>query len=491
MGIYMQCGEETLMRFQTQIPTSPKSREKRGGLRFLFPLIILFCGVVVGQVKPDSVTYDLRVSIEPQPGAIAVRGKISVPVEAGARSLQFGLHETFTIKKLLINSRSAKFSFRPGDPSPIFPATHKVVVNLPAGIVAGKLPVEIEYGGKLKEIPEFGTSEDQKQAMDDQINSRMVELATYSSWYPQFFVFGRPIETTLEVSLPKGWLAICSGKKIDDREQNGRTVTRWSSAHDTDILITAAPNYRGKVIPFVDGQIAIYYTQLPEAFIDREGGEIAAVMNLFTQGLGSTTIPSGTIKLVFSPKRKGQGRAGIARPGMIVTSEGRMLDALTQDPNFSLLQDLAHEIAHFWWNFGAGQGDWINEAFAEYSSAIAVQQIVSEEQFRKVLEGYRGEVSGLPADAPSLAKVPFDGSAFVVRYYKRSLMLDSIRQSMGNDRFAAAAREFFQTYTGKSIGTAEFRSFWKEKLGENKELIDVWLDSGGGLPELAKVAVHK
>jgi hypothetical protein len=320
--------------------------------------------------------------------------------------------------------------------------------------------------------------------MDDQINSRLVELANYSSWYPQFFVYGRPIETKLEVSLPKGWLAICSGKKLDEQEKDGRTVTRWSSVLDTDILITAAPNFKGKVIPLADGQIDIYYTQLPEEFIDRDGSEIEAVMNLFARGLGGTTIPSGAVKHVFSPMHKGQGRAGIARPGMIVTSEGRMLEELGRDPKFSLLQDVAHEVAHFWWNFGAGQGDWINEAFAEYSSAVAVEQIVSKEQFEKVLERYRSEVRELPAGAPSLGKVPFDGSGFVVRYYKGSLMLDSIRRTMGSDAFAGAAREFFQTYTGKSVGTAEFRSFWKEKLGHKGNLIDSWLDSTGGLPEL-------
>jgi hypothetical protein len=115
---------------------------------------------------------------------------------------------------------------------------------------------------------------------------------------------------------------------------------------------------------------------------------------------------------------------------------------------------------------------------------VAVEQIVSKEQFEKVLERYRSEVRELPAGAPSLGKVPFDGSGFVVRYYKGSLMLDSIRRTMGSDAFAGAAREFFQTYTGKSVGTAEFRSFWKEKLGHKGNLIDSWLDSTGGLPEL-------
>jgi len=269
---------------------------------------------------------------------------------------------------------------------------------------------------------------------------------------------------------------------MDEKGVDERSVTHWSSAQDTDILITAAPNYKRKVIPLSEGQIEIYYTQLPEDFVEREGREIAAVMNLFETGLGATTIPSGTVKHVFSPKRKGQGRAGIARPGMIVTSEGRVLEELARDPKYSLFQDVAHEIAHFWWDFGAGQGDWINEAFAEYSSAVAVERIVSEEQFQKILEGYRAEVRDLPSDAPSLAKVPFDGSGFVVRYYKGSLMLDSIRQTMGNDAFYAATHEFFQTYKGKSIGTAEFRSFWRQALGDKKDLIDLWLDSTGGLP---------
>ncbi|HKV78566.1 MAG TPA: M1 family aminopeptidase [Candidatus Sulfotelmatobacter sp.] len=456
---------------------------------FLLLVIVLVCGIAaLGQEKPLLVTYDLKVVIEPKQGTISVHGKIGVPVAKEAKTLQFGLHDTFAIKRLLVHDRAVTFTFQPGDRSPIFPASKKVVVNLPAAAQPGEVQLEIEYGGRLKDIPEFGTSPDQTQALDDQINSRLVELANYSVWYPQFFVYGHPIATTLEVSLPKRWMAICSGKKLDEREKDGRAVTRWSSAQDTDILITAATNYKRKAIPVPDGQIEIYYTQLPEEFIDRDSGEIAAVVNLFTDGLGRTTIPSGTLKHVFSPKRKGQGRAGIARTGMIVTSEGRVLEELAKDPKFSLLQDVAHEIAHFWWDFGAGQGDWINEAFAEYWSATAVERIVSQEQFQKVLDRYRSEVQALPADAPALSKVPFGGSGFVVRYYKGSLMLDYLRQAMGRNQFYAAARDFFQTYKGRSIGTAEFRRFWNGKLGDQKDAVDKWLDSVGGLPEMGTAA---
>jgi aminopeptidase N len=75
-------------------------------------------------------------------------------------------------------------------------------------------------------------------------------------------------------------------------------------------------------------------------------------------------------------------------------------------------------------------------------------------------------------------------TSFVIRYYKGAAMLDTLRQTMGDEKFFLASREFFQTYTGKPTGTAEFRSFWKAKLGSQGELIDVWLDSRGGLPNI-------
>ncbi len=440
-------------------------------------------GAVTAQERPAPVSYDLALVIQPKHGSIQVHGKIGVPVAAEAKTLTFGLHETFGVKKLLVNDHPATFSFQPGQASMLNPATRNVVVTLPAQTGPGKIQLEIEYGGQLKQLPEFGTFADRRPAMDDQINSRMVELANYSSWYPQFFATGHAIESSLEVSLPKGWTAVCSGKKLEEHEKEGRSITRWSSPQDIDILVAAAPNYKKRLVSLPDGQVEIYYTNLPEDFVDKEGGEIGAVMSLFSQGLGDSAFPSATVKHVFSPKHRGQGRAGIARPGMIVTSEGIVLEELAKDPNFSLFQDVAHEMAHFWWNFGAGQGDWINEAFSEYSSAIAVRQVVSAEQFDSVIQGYRNAVRELPEDAPSLAKVPFDGSGFVVRYYKGSLMLDAVRQALGDDHFYQAAREFYETYKGKSAGTEEFRSFWKEKLGEQKALVDLWLDTGGSLPD--------
>jgi len=464
------------------------AKERPGGKRILVALAFFALGLpgfLAAQKDSGPLSYDLKVRIEPTPGIIEVQAKVEIPPkDLQARQLKFGLHETFAIGQLRVNGQDADFSFQPGELSPMTPAFRNVIVKLPPDVPQGRIRMDIEYRGRLKEIPEFGTFPDQELAMDDQVNSRMIELACYSSWYPQF-VLGEMIEVRMELSLPQGWIAICSGKKLDERTSAGRVVTRWFSAKDLDPLIAASPSYKKLSIRQSGVEIELYYTQMPEKFLEQEARQVADVVKLYSGRLGETNIPGGTIRHVYSPKRKGQGKAGIARPGLIVTSEGLTMESLAQDPHFSLFQPIAHEIAHFWWNSGVGQGDWINEAFSEYFSAVAVEMISSEAEFRTVIEDYRNQVRQLPAEAPSLATVPFvnDEVNYVVRNFKGALMLDHLRKNLGDEKFFRACREFFQTSRGRSIGTSEFRGFWTEKLSDQKTLVGLWLDSRGGLPQ--------
>ncbi len=458
----------------------------RGLLVPLFLGLTFSSSVMAGDTF-SLITYDLRARINPDSGSIAVEGSVKAPLEdPGARDLKFGLHDTFTIKKLQVDGKAARFSFAAGEPLPITPASRTVVVSLPPGVARGPLQMDIEYEGTLKKLPEFGEAPDQRLAMDDQINSHMVELAAYSSWYPQFML-GQPVRVELEVSLPAGWVSICSGVKVNEQTRQGQVITRWSSARDLDVLIVASPDFKKKLIRQSGVDIEIYHTRMPKEFIEGEASQIAGVVKLYTDSLGETYIPGEKVRHVYSPKRKGQGKAGIARPGLIVTSEGLTLEALAADPHFSLFQPIAHEIAHFWWHSGTGQGDWINESFAEYFSAVAVQKNASEEEFKNVLADYRKQVSELPADAPSISNIPFsnDSVGFVVRYYKGALMLHHLRKTLGEERFFQACREFYQTYKERAVGTGEFRSFWKEKLADQNNLVDVWLDSKGGVPQLS------
>jgi aminopeptidase N len=313
----------------------------------------------------------------------------------------------------------------------------------------------------------------------------MVELACYSCWYP-FFEFGNKFDIDLEVTLPQSWRCVCSGNKVETHQHNGRSLSRWEAKKDIDIVIVASPKLKQKTVKSSVADIDIYFTQLPDEYITREAEDIEKSLRLFTEILGNPRVSANAIKHVYSPKRRGQG--SFSRTGMIVSSEGRILEELTKNPHVSFLHGLAHEMAHFWWNFGRDQGDWINETLAEYFSLVAVQKLSSQAEFINRIKEYKDFIEELPQDAPSLSKVPpsNDEVGYVVRYCKGCLMFDYFRDLIGDKKFFKASRDFYQTFRDTLIGTAEFRSFWKEHLAEHGNILDMWLDSQGGLPNLDK-----
>jgi hypothetical protein len=444
----------------------------------IFVCLLNFPGVASAAGLDAPVQYELRAAIDPAGGSIAVSGTLRTPVEAGVHEIRFGLHRTFTIRTLRIDGVDAGFSYQPSEPKSFNPATRTVIVNVPDGAVhGGTAKIDISYDGILEHIPEWGSVPGQTLAMDDQINSNLGQLASYSSWYPQFFPFGHPLSYDLEVSVPSGWIAVSAGAKSEEKSSTGVT-TRWVSPRNIDIVISASPAFRIVTGQAGDIAIAVYHTEMPDAVIAREVSGLSSMMELFTGILGETSVPGNTIRHVYAPMKHGQGRAGIARQGIIVTSEGRVKDTLAVHPQATLFQDIAHEVAHFWWNFGKGQGDWINESYAEYFSALAVRSVVSPAAFEDVLSQYRQRVAGLSPDAQPLARVPANGDGFAVRYYKGALMLDDFRRIMGDEAFFAAARRFYMTYKDTSAGTEDFRSYWAAELRDPVR-VNAWLDTGG------------
>ena len=445
---------------------------------FFISLLFSYSGELT---RPTS--YHLKVRIEPESEELSVQGRFRVVLgDQPQGEFHFNLHGTFSIQELKVEGSPAEFHTERNAPWAIIPSSKKVSVKIPGPENRKFIDVDIAYHGKLEDIPEFGTSEDQQWALDDQINPRMIELATYSCWYPQFS-FGVRFETDLVLSLPEGWNCVCSGEKVNEWKEMNRKLSRWVSRNDIDIVIVGSPQLKMRAYQGSQINIQLYHTQMPGRFLESEIRQIEKIVNLYTKLLGPAAIPSGAIKHVFSPKRKGQG--SIARPGMVVTSEGCVLDELDKDPDFSLFYGMAHEIAHFWWNFGSAQGDWINETFAEYFASVADQFVVSKEAFERDLKSFREQVKRLPHDAPSLSSVPFAAGEtdYVVRYNKGPLMLNDIRDRIGDRTFFMLCRDFFQEFHDDLIGTSEFRKFWGGRLSEYETGLNVWLDSSGGIPK--------
>jgi hypothetical protein len=450
------------------------------GRRFdvaLLITILLSVGVVMadGSVASAGAVevrgYALEVRLDPGRQHVGVDGRVSLHPGQGESAFSFGLHETFRISRCTIDGQSARCR-RPGGNG-----GREVSVELPQGTRPGVVDLELAYEGAIENRPGWGDPRGEGPFMDDSAGPDRVELAIYSNWYP-VFGFGHVFDAELELGMPPGWGVTCIGQRIGGGEEGGAT-TRWEARAVNDLVIVASPGLRSKDVATAAGTVRIHHTRLPDRFLDRMAQETEQTLLLFSKLLGGAS-GDGVLQHVYSPRDWGQG---FARPGLIVSSEGRVLRALAEDPEASFLYGDAHEAGHFWWRFGAGQGDWINETFAEYFALVALQSIQGEDSYQEALARRRDTVAGLPEDAPPLAAVLMsDQNAYTVRYEKGALMLHALRERLGDEAFFRASRRFYESIRDSpGAGTDEFRGFWKDALGD-EALLSAWLDSSGSGP---------
>lgn len=450
-------------------------------------VMVVFAGVSFCSAagRGDVLRYQLNTVLEPQTGRVSVAGEVIVGSDLfESRRLSFLLHETFEVSRLAVEGQNLDFESRLTDRIGTRPASRRFLISLPSDIRTNPLRLEFSYSGKLKVLPEFGTPEAQKLGfgLDDVVNAGRVELASYSSWYPQIVPYGVPFDFELKLSTPSGWTIVANAEGTEHEITQDVLATRWNAQGVLDIVVVGSPQLSLTSISGHEYTVEIYASQLPDWFIAEEAKEIRETLGLFEKLLGHPKTGQATVRHVFSPRDAGQG--GYAREPMIVTSEGRILKALEKDPNLSLLRGIAHEIGHFWWSFGRGQGDWINEAFAEYFSLVAVEKIVSRQELARRIQRYRRAVHELPSDAPPLSQVPPSnvGHGYVVRYFKGALFLHFLRREVGDDEFWRASRKFYDLYRSDGATTDEFRAFWGDVLKKDAAMIDEWLDAPGGLP---------
>lgn len=436
-----------------------------------------------GTVSP--VAYVLDVHLEPAQRTVRVAGTaVVVRSDLEEPTLAFALHQTFAIDTLTVNGIDAEFTLEEIEPTSLSPASRRVVVKLPEKAREAFLDVGLSYGGSIAALPQFGAEGGDGRWLDDVVAPSRVELAWYSAWFPQFTDYGASFRVGLTVDLPAGWSSVSNAQPGETQDRDGRLVSHWMSPASSDIVLVAAPGLQRVVVDRGGGTVEIYHTRLPAEFIERETANATETLELYEGLLGAPRAPAAAVRVVYSPRSRGQG--GFTRPMFIVLSEGRVLSALAQDPRLSLLHGIAHEAAHFWWNFGRGQGDWINEAFAEYFALLAVERIDSPDSLAAMLDRYRSVVDRLAADAPALADIqPTDlPHGYAVRYVKGSLMLDALRRAMGDDAFLAGCREFYEARRGVDTSTDDLRAFWGPRLGDRAALLDEWLTAPGGRPHI-------
>ena len=156
----------------------------------------------------------------------------------------------------------------------------------------------------------------------------------------------------------------------------------------------------------------------------------------------------------------------------------------------SLVSLVAHELAHSWSGnlvTNATWSDfWLNEGFTVYVERRVLEKVYGRRRAEMEAVLGRGELEKEFARLPEGDRVlhvnlagrdPDDGCT-LVPYEKGALLLRTIEESVGRDRFDAFLRAYFERFAFQSITTGQFQNYLRDAL-PNPVPVEEWITRPG------------
>lgn len=329
-------------------------------------------------------------------------------------------------------------------------------------------------------------------------------------WYPA------PLEgdfftAEIKIIIPPEYLVVSNGElvekstlheveKVEELDKVGRQVFHFESRVPVKYLSFVVGKFElknNKSEPF-----PLDYYKSPEVPMPRwdpieEPGEI---LNFYESKFGS--YPFETLSIVH---RSWQQTGGHSPASFIVLNKlprvlGRSFITKSKSPvNLTRWSEyfLAHEIAHQWWGQGVTWDSyhdlWISEGLAQFSTILYLREKYGESAFSDILKNMSKWVEKKTEWGPIIlgSRISyFDFFAFqAIIYNKSSLVLNMLKDMLGEELFFTGLREFFSRYKYGTARTGNFITVLSEISRQDwTPFFDRWFGSHL-LPEV-KVEKH-
>ncbi len=147
---------------------------------------------------------------------------------------------------------------------------------------------------------------------------------------------------------------------------------------------------------------------------------------------------------------------------------------------------IAHEIAHQWWGQGLSWGSyhdqWLSEGLAQFSSIIYLREKYGEETYSQIMKKFSDwteKKSDWGAITMGSRISYFDFEAYqAIVYNKAALVLNMLKDIVGEDLFFQALQEFFNRYKFSAPHTQDFFKTFEDVTGEDLSVFtECWFNS--------------
>jgi hypothetical protein len=364
-----------------------------------------FSAVSQAKEKPGSTNYRLSVQINPDLSLIDGVAEIKNPGDS-----VFMLTKGLVIQKVVADGKAVQFkqNISGSNPNSAEIALTYVPKNL-----------KISYSGQIK-------SEDFPKTISNinLMNSEVFELSDLIDWYPRMKK-GIPFTYSLTIDAPSNYGLVTNGTILKEVQSKGRRkIAAQSLKPGYGISMLGSPELKKSSSETNDHSIEIYYSKLPDSYIDSMKNDLMKTFQFYEEFYGSVGA-NRLVRIIYSPRPAG----GYARGSIIVVSEKFAIEQRSQ--KFGYARDFrlnSHEIAHFWSKANTSTSDdWINEGFAEFSALLVSEKFIGKPFADLLLSEYHGIVENTTTQTAIVNTENDSWEREINRYYKPTLILNKLR----------------------------------------------------------------
>ena len=338
------------------------------------------------------------------------------------------------------------------------------IVGLPRAVAANQpMKIRFEIEGNFLYRPEANS---------------FWQLGT-EPWFPQPDLNGQYYTIHSTVKVKKPWIAFAPGETIRRAEEGDYNVVENRISKPVQFAVVHAGKYAMDEKTYEDGltvRVASYAMSNERAM--KQLNNLAwKMIKFYEPWLGP--FPFKELNII---EINDLGYAQAPPGTMFITKEA--FNPTMGDDNKLFSQGInhrfAHEIAHQYWGhvikMGSREEQWVTEAFAEYSSSLAIKQLKGMNGYKAMLATWRADAND-SKNVSSIAlanRINIPGDQSLAMYHRRNLLyqkgayvIAAIHQDLGDDKFLTFMRSLQGIFAWKYLTTNDIAALLQRISGKD------------------------